>query len=319
MEPFVINHPVKKSISEATKTRYRYALQSIYKNIGTFIPDITTKQCVDYVMNETKHKDGTPMSLNLRRLYLSALMWDTAERPEDYALIKQAFDKIRAGADAETKSQTISDARLENYVKWETILEGAKFAKQQYEAGNMTLNDYTIVCLYTLQNPVRADYGEMRVVKSLASCNPSKNYFLINPDNVDDCYFYFRNYKTSEKYGEVRVKAHRAIVELTLEKKKGVFHGGLNVISQSRDSLTKRIPKIFQNLVGKPVSVSLLRHSFITWWLKNNPEASIAEKEEIARTMLHSRFVQETYRILPAPANLDPDETPSPIPDDEIN
>jgi hypothetical protein len=313
-----VNHPTKKAIGDATRKRYGFALQAIVKNCGCFIADITPTIMLNYVMDKAVGKDGKPINNNLKRVYLSALMWD-AKTPEETALYREAFDKIRVLATEETNSQTLSTARAENYADWEDVLKGAELAKGQYESGNMTLNDYTIVCLYTLQNPVRADYGDMRVVKNLNMCSPNKNYLVVDLDDLDNSWFYFRDYKTCSAYGEVKIKAHRTIVDLIIEKKRTMFHNKLDVISQNRNSLTKRIPLIFKALLGKPMTVSLLRHSFITWYLKNNPDASIKDKTEVARTMLHSRFIQEAYRILPPPASVDEDETPSPPPESETD
>lgn len=313
-----VNHPVKKAIGDATRKRYGFALQAIQRNCGCFIADITPVIMLNYVMEKALGKDLKPISNNLRRVYLSALMWD-AKTPEDTALYRQAFDKIRVLATEETNSQTLSDVRAGNYVDWEDVLKGAELAKGQYESGNMTLNDYTIVCLYTLQNPVRADYGEMRVVKNLNMCSPNKNYMVVDIDDTNNCWFHFRDYKTCSTYGEVKVKAHKTIVDLILEKKRSMFHNKLDVVSQNRNSLTKRIPLIFKALLGKPMTVSLLRHSFITYYLKNNPDASIKDKTEVARTMLHSRFIQEAYRVLPPPASVDEDETASPPPESETD
>lgn len=313
-----VNHPVKKAIGDATRKRYGFALQAIQRNCGCFIADITPEIMLNYVMEKALGKDLKPISNNLRRVYLSALMWD-AKTPEDTALYRQAFDKIRVLATEETNSQTLSDVRAGNYVDWEDVLKGAELAKGQYESGNMTLNDYTIVCLYTLQNPVRADYGEMRVVKNLNMCSPNKNYMVVDIDDTNNCWFHFRDYKTCSTYGEVKVKAHKTIVDLILEKKRSMFHNKLDVVSQNRNSLTKRIPLIFKALLGKPMTVSLLRHSFITYYLKNNPDASIKDKTEVARTMLHSRFIQEAYRVLPPPASVDEDETASPPPESETD
>jgi hypothetical protein len=283
-------------IAPSTKRRYEFALQAITKGIGKFIADVTIDETITYVLEGLKNKKGEDASLNTKRLYLSALAYnakDDAERQR----YKEEIAKIRPSADEEVESQSLSPELSAKYMDWDEVMKCQAKAKEMYEAGTMVLNDYLLMCLYTLQAPVRADYSEMRVVKSLNSTKNDTNYAELSEHSV---WFEFRHYKTAKTYGIVGLPAHPTVAELIRKKKSTCFAKVCYVSSLARDKLTQRLSELFVKCGGKPITITLLRHSYITQFYKEFPNPSIELKKSLAKKMLHSRFVQEVYNLQPS-------------------
>jgi len=288
-------HPAP-AIALSTKRRYEFALQAITKGIGKFIADVTIDDTVKYVLEGLKNKKGEDASLNTKRLYLSALAYnakDDAERQR----YKEEIAKIRPSADEEVESQSLTPELEAKYMDWDDVMKCQAKAKEMYEAGTMVLNDYLLMCLYTLQAPVRADYSEMRVVKSLNSTKNDTNYAELSENSV---WFEFRHYKTAKTYGTVGLPAHPTVADLIRKKKANCFAKVCYVSSLARDKLTQRLGELFVKCGGKPITITLLRHSYITQFYKDYPNPSIELKKQLAKKMLHSRFVQEVYNLQPS-------------------
>lgn len=288
-------HPAP-AIALSTKRRYEFALQAITKGIGKFIADVTIDDTVKYVLEGVKNKKGEDASLNTKRLYLSALAYnakDDAERQR----YKEEIAKIRPSADEEVESQSLTPELEAKYMDWDDVMKCQAKAKEMYEAGTMVLNDYLLICLYTLQAPVRADYSEMRVVKSLNSTKNDTNYAELSENSV---WFEFRHYKTAKTYGTVGLPAHPTVAELIRKKKANCFAKVCYVSALARDKMTQRLSELFVKCGGKPITITLLRHSYITQFYKDYPNPSIELKKQLAKKMLHSRFVQEVYNLQPS-------------------
>jgi hypothetical protein len=295
----VIEHVIHPAsdIAISTKRRYEFAIKAIAKGIGKYIADVTTEEVIKYVCDDLKNSKKEDASLNTKRLYLSALAWN-AKDDEERQKFKEQIAKIRPLADAEVESQSLSDDRKAKYMDWEDVMVCQAKAKQMYESGLMTLADYLLICLYTLQPPVRADYSEMRIVKSLNSTKKDTNYAELIGDTV---FFEFQVYKTCKTYGVVTLKAHPTVAELIKKKKSESFSKICYVSSLSRSKMSERLSEIFVKCGGKPITITLLRHSYITAFYKDCPNPSIAVKKDLARKMLHSRFVQEVYNVIDLP------------------
>ena len=63
-------------------------------------------------------------------------------------------------------------------------------------------------------------------------------------------------------------------------------------------SFSSYVTKVFKKYTGKSLSVNLLRHSFISWYLKKTH--SLAEQKVVANKMGHSVMMQLKYNRLDA-------------------
>ena len=122
--------------------------------------------------------------------------------------------------------------------------------------------------------------------------NPTENYLVIK--NNKSKYFSFNSYKTDRSMGQTNIvigKKLNNILNKYLE-----FHDSEFLLLNTKhepltsNGLCKRLTSIFSS-TGKNISVSLLRHSYIT---HRFPPDNI-DRIKVAENMMHSTKMQTMY------------------------
>ena len=242
----------------------------------------------------------------------SALLWYCKGKnaPDTtIEVVQTAFNKLKDDCKKIANSQELTPHQLDNYMTHTELLTLYNQATSKMEFDKPDYNDswiyYTIVCLYTIQPPVRADYWNMEIIEynPISDCeealkdglrikyaSQTQNYCIICPSNT---YFVFNTYKTAKTYGQQIVTAEWIINHLIRH-----LHFNLKVWKvlpiDSPNALVKYVKKAFSYFGGKEITIGLLRHSYIVEFYKTNP--SIAKKQALASKMLHSVAIQEQYR-----------------------
>jgi hypothetical protein len=182
----------------------------------------------------------------------------------------------------------------EHFVEWDEL-------KDLYK--NPTdLFDKALISIYTLQPPRRLkDIQLMTITHNTTDLNNELNYILLDGDNKPIKLVY-NNYKTASVYG-VQTFSISAILAKILQEyinskelkddeplfpnNKGKYYNNFSEI----------ISKTFKKYIDTPISVNILRHSFIIDYLL--VKRSINERKKIADQMAHSISVQEMYDRMP--------------------
>jgi hypothetical protein len=301
------------ALAASTLKRYNSAIKSIKAGMT----DLTSSYCMlitgDFLLGASrivlKYLAEKYPNANSRRTYLSAVIWYCKNSKTEYQICnlesyQKAFEELRPIADKQTNSQTLSEKRSENYVEWEDVLAAYTKAKDDFEVGDLSVTDFTLMALYIQQAPVRLDYAGMVIVKGdglgddlklpkdeLLKFPTTRNYAVIK-DSVGDSYFIFNDYKTSTCYGQQVIRMCPRIKGLlTLQ----YDMCRRNIYAGERADLSRKIIELWTKYTGKKLSVSLIRHSYIAYNYKQNP--SIEFKKDLARRMLHSADVQELYNM----------------------
>jgi hypothetical protein len=227
------------------------------------------------------------LSPSSQKLYLSALKNND---PDKFS--KQLQDRLNSlytQQNAKDMTQTLNESQMANFVDWTDIL-----ALQDRLRTSPMSRAYLIVSLYTLNNPVRADYGAMEVFPRMSATRTGNE--LIWGKNPK---FVFRVYKTAKTYGTVVLPVSaplKAVIQAWFDSLGGTPKYLLGDRSYSSTIFARMVADTFETLLKKPVGVSLLRHSFITHIYPTLK--TIAQKEAVAKSMLHSRDLQEKYRVI---------------------
>jgi hypothetical protein len=159
--------------------------------------------------------------------------------------------------------------------------------------------DAALVGVYTLIQPRRAaDFGLMRVATETEELDSEFNYVVLNAKNKP-VKFVFLNYKTSSTFGKQEFTIPRNLATLlTKHIESSELHFGNYLFGKSKTapfaSFSSQVSKVFKKYTGKSISVNLLRHSFITHYLKK-PNLTIADKKKISYAMSHSLDMQMRY------------------------
>ncbi len=162
--------------------------------------------------------------------------------------------------------------------------------------------------LFLLQPPTRiGNYLNMVIRKPGQRLKKDTNYLIVGPD--EDYKFIFQSYKTSKNLGKIELPVKndtlKKLITGYLEKhpsynkpkKVSEFIVNPNGASISQSNFTQILKSITNKIYGVPGSTNLFRHSFLTWFLSQNP--NIEEKKKITRLIgqnLHASRAEKYQR-----------------------
>jgi hypothetical protein len=261
-----------------------YIIKMVSDTIETKIRALEkkTEQTIrELISNPTKYKDTIlelyPRSLNTQALLMNLPMVLIKHEDERAAgLTEQTISGLRKNSDEWLKKRNQTNEKAQEsktYVPFDKL-------KEQASKNLKTKADHLVFALYFQQPPVRNDYVNMQVVNAFKDAvDPDVNYYVKARKA-----FIFKNYKTKNRYGEVRIPAsaetHKAVLKYVKQTKSNILLPGEDV------------SKILKNMTGE--TINGVRHSFISTWLKEQPRTPI-EKKDMAKQMLHSVSLQGEY------------------------
>jgi len=242
------------------------------------------------------------------------------QQPQAYQEWYAAFQEINGAIDERYKNNEPSARQKEGYVPYDEIV-----AKR--DALPDGSDDRLLLSLYTYLPPLRCDFNRLRIYDAEPAAPAAK-------DSAKDAAPAELNYIVLPRraagsanvallvLGEFKTRAHHAeplrkeLPEPLTEQLR------LSVHARDRDwvftdrsggpysamSYTKWTGRALARLFGRPLTVSLIRHSFINTLDMNT--LTVAEKEKIAHDMAHTVAMQDRYRLIFKPA--DRPKTPTP-------
>lgn len=187
-----------------------------------------------------------------------------------------------------------------------------KELKNLYKHPDLTDRERALISIYTMIPPRRNQFSQfLTLKKSEDELVDGLNYLIVDDKNNPQKII-MKKYKTFKQYG---------IFEFSLAKtnklnevlKKYITSADLkdgdllfpNKKGSIQKNISAEITKAFLRASGKPITVNIIRHIFISKFLEKR--RTIEEKNNLARLMGHSRNVQESYMRNDAPADEDDD------------
>jgi hypothetical protein len=255
---------------------------------------------IDNIFNDSKevwkHINNLDISISLKKVYISSILNLLKENDKIIpSLYNSVMISLKDKANEKANSQELTEQQEKNTMTWSDIL----LAYQEYKkiVKKDDINDYRdfmILSLYILNDPVRADYNDMKVYTQAPSKDISGNYMIWTVRKKE---FVFQDYKTASTYGKVTIPINkgelRKIIKLwlTLNPTSDWLMGS----EQTSAWLSLRIRIIMKRLTGKEVGINIIRHARITDALKG--QKTINDKAPLAHNMMHSNAVQEQYLV----------------------
>jgi hypothetical protein len=151
--------------------------------------------------------ESQKFSNSTKKVYLSAIKYEVKEK-----FAKELQDKLNElykKQNEKDMEQKLTDKQEQNFVKWEDIVAVQKKLADMENKTDSKWRQYLITSLYTLNAPVRADYGEMEVFPKYNKKRTGNE--LIWKKKAE---FVFRVYKTAKTYGEVRIPVSKPLQRL---------------------------------------------------------------------------------------------------------
>ena len=306
-----------KFLSENTKEIYLSRLEvvknEIWKNCKSEKNKVGKGRCLHYILkhpnafiekldkfvNKTGGRlDKNKLSMHAKDGYvtsLKSLFLQTPgmkqKHPELYMKWDEIHKLVRQPINEKYQSNKPTARQEEAYVSFKE-LEKKRDSLKKGSIGRLLLS------MYTLIPPVRSDYDKIAIYKSEKEVTDDIDNYLIWNKNK---YLVIRKYKTSKTYKDIKIDLPKKLVseiraslkdkprDYLFIQKNGEPYDKPNTFNRWANRTLK---KIFDK---KNISLSTLRHIFITRRDLKLEEKSGLERKEISDVMGHSLATQQNY------------------------
>ena len=287
-------HTIKRNSVETTLNRVKRLHKLMYgDDMTNFDWTKDTSKVSEFILSSDKWKSEETRIQQFQSL--ASILIVLRSFTSTYKFYSEQSVSMRQTKDSIDDQNLLTKREQANFLPW------AKIKKIKPD----NVHDEALIGLYTLLPPRRLEYRIMKLTTSEEDLDNKFNYLLLNGRNKP-VKVIFLNYKTSSKFGKQEFPLTRA---LSSKLKAYINEAGLNdgdfLFGKSKTeaykSFSSYVTKVFKKYTGKSLSVNLLRHSFISWYLKKTH--SLAEQKVVANEMGHSVMMQLKYNRLDASDN----------------
>jgi hypothetical protein len=309
----------KADLSETTKKNYLLQFRNLVRLAGGSA--VTVFRSPEKVYAAICAEYPSPLT---RRALLSVARALVAHLPavkRDFPSASDAYaeflktDRGIAGEKQRLLDGQLSERERTTFVQWDEILRVRDEAEREDPDSASTL----LISMYTLMEPVRQDFGHVRISYKGCSEPEDDNFCVLDKKDRSSGSLVLAKYKTAKSYGEFRRDLPEPLVELiwkTLDARpRDYLFAGVDGGPMSKGAYTKWSIRTLERLFdGRRVTVNVLRHSFISGmdFNKKTPGEILAA----SKMMGHSAGQQQMYRRLPSDEAMDetspPRVTPAP-------
>jgi hypothetical protein len=283
---------LKTTLSELTKQNYIDRLRHLEKEFNKPLFDIikhaetSIRKIKDLYELDTTRKTYISVILSVFR-YATGLKEQLSKA---YVLWSNAFKDSDDAVEARYKKNAPSDKQKNGYVPYEEIKQKRFTLKEGTE-------ERLLLAMYTDIYPLRADFNKVRLYKSV----PSKHEHNYIHMRKTGCKLVLNEYKTASKHGKFEKELPESLCEeihasLTIKPRDYLFVNINKEPFELSNSFTHYANRILKKIFDKPLTISLIRHSFISTLDFN--KLTIEEKEQIASEMCHTTKLQDQYRLI---------------------
>jgi hypothetical protein len=182
------------------------------------------------------------------------------------------------------------------------IAENVKWDDLESQLKNLPLGSYErlLLAMYTMIPPVRADYGEVRINPPQSFIKTKKTNYLIISEKSGQ--LVIRDFKTVGRYKEIKHDLKDDLLKEILASLHAEPRNYLFVMKSNsskpydRNGFSKWANKILQDLFHVPITLTSLRHIFIS--TLDFSKMRVLDMERVAHEMGHSIAMQKEYQWL---------------------
>lgn len=281
----------KADLSSVTKRTYLERLRYMIQEIKTDLYDILTHPKI-YL--EWIHQHSS--SLQTQKSYISAILAVFKHTPDMkkneqkyYYEWYQGFKQVHEEIDKRYKTNEPSDKQKDAYVSFEEIIK----KRNELKKGS---KERLLLALYTYLPPLRSDFNEVYIYIKAPEKIEHDNYIMLYNTPL----LVLNEYKTVRKKDIFQKELPE---ELVLEIKDSLKEEPRDWLFMDRNeqpyrvnSYNRWVNRTLKKLFNKPLTISLIRHSYINSLDFN--KLSVIEKENIAKDMAHTVNTQDRYRLI---------------------
>ena len=293
----------RESIKDSSLKAYLISLKKLNNNDEIKnLNYLKNKEQVFKIINEK--------ALSTQRGYLTAILVVLqAYKKEEFDSVlkdyKEKLQELNNKYNETINTHEKTDKQSKNWVSLKALAKVRNFYKHELEEKGILqkeelkskefdlLQKYLVSSLYTLQPPIRLDYGNMKIIKSEKEDNKKSNFLLIKGRNKKS--FIFNDFKNKKSMGSKIIPVNtklNSVINIWLK-----YNKSDNFLLNSKgeimveNALSKYIKKVFEP-TKKDITLNLLRHIYIS----ENIDLDLMKKQKtLADNMLHSSDQQLDY------------------------
>jgi tetratricopeptide (TPR) repeat protein len=269
---------VKPNLKPNTIKQYEAQLNKLKKSFDTDDWDFITD--IDAVEDSLKHLSY----LSQRNMYNAIIVLllalnsdgDYDETLKDYQQIRDVLNDQYSTEQSEGKVLDSQKDKLVNISVIEEMIETMKkeiLVRKLKTKTKLTQNDITLVRAYTLYSmlvriPTRNDFSNLLYIsqtqyKKLKDTEKEQNNYLV--DQRGNMKIILNQYKTAKKYGENVISIDADLKKIINSYIKIMdFKITDNIFPLSRNALTQLLTKTSEKYIGKKISTTAIRKSYLS-------------------------------------------------------
>jgi integrase len=297
MAPLVDGIVLADKLSETSKTQYLEKLATLTKLL-----DKPVEYLVDNpqaVVAAIRQRYACPLTQRAFVVAIKALFHHNdrlkLRRAEQYQQYEQFQTEMSKAVQERYMNAEPSDKERRNWVPWaEVLAKERELAAREYGSP-----DHLLLAMYCLIEPLRQDYGALRILVDRRPPAHAKGNFLAIAADGSWGSLVLNTYKTAKSYGTYERSLPPTLLavikaSLLAHPRAYLFVDESGQPYRKKNSFTKFSNRTLQRLFGKAFTVSMMRHSHISDIDFN--ASTPGELIEKSRNMAHSLPMQQMYR-----------------------
>lgn len=292
-------------LSESSKKLYNKKLLQYV----SFMPKENQK--VGYIVDNPgiaiqilQDEQSIVQSITNRHLFISAVVAyikHTTDGQRRSERIKRKWEELQKSNWEERRLLDLSNELTEkekeivSAVKWKDVIS----KRDTLPIGS---NERLLLSLYTFLPPVRADYFEVRINPPTSIIKDKTKSYIQIGESGQDSLLSIRDFKTVSTYKEIKHVLHQELFEeivisLANKPRKYIFTmPSDNSRPYDRGGFSKWANKVLHELFGLPVTLTSLRHIYIS--TIDFTKLRAIDLDRIARAMGHGIAMQKGYQLI---------------------
>jgi hypothetical protein len=271
--------PTRKPLKETSKRKYDLAIARL-KDIDLTKP----QEFFDFVKEKGFGESAEKQYLSAIKYYL---IKENIAVPDPY---QRRIDELYAKMNEQDIKQELKPKLLEKFVSYDKLMEAQKKLADNKDKTEKQWVDYVVASLYTLNPPIRNDFGDMKVFKR-RDTRRKGNELIWNKKPI----FVMRDYKTDGSKGGVELPISKPLQDVIAE-----WFGHLGVLptyllgTKYNDTASLKLIASAFGTTGKFLGIDNLRHAYIQHHLPAIA-TNLEKRRNLADRMLHSIDTQLKY------------------------
>jgi hypothetical protein len=288
-----------------TKYTNPITIENYKSRVRTLLDKLDMKDLYDVIKNPAEYypkiREIYPSIVTRKNILtpiLVILREDESIPEEARKQWRQYHDDLSRYAKVEASKSQPSEKQVSKYTSFEEIQNKyndlGRYSPHETHKKSM---QYLLLSIVIHLRPKRADLGTVKIYYDKNPNKTDENYIVLRKRGSS--YLVMNIYKTNKFYHTVEEDLPEQLVGDIQTSLRRFPRTYLFETSEHKpmknNTYSKFFQRAFEDMFGKSLGPSLLRHIFISEKLDFN-NMSIAEQEEEAKLMLHTRGLQQQYK-----------------------